>query len=234
MRRSIAHVLGDAVYWLGVAAIVIVAPSAWLFSGWNGAGFAVLWGLLLIVVGRFDRVTQFSFGATGLMVQLQQKIDEATATLEQVRSLATATSFALLSELMAGEFSYGSPLTKRIEVRNRIIAELKSLKLPDEKLRQAEAGWQEYGAILYTGKIRSVVVKEMKAAGRSGDEIGTFESEFKTALQPNTWTAPTASAVREFLQKRGLLSAVAAKWIEEYQQFLNTGEIRRPDEFSAA
>ncbi len=232
--KSIGQKLLGLVFALGVIGLVFGAPAAWFFHAWSGAGFVIVWSLLLMIVGRFDRLTKLSLGATGLNVELQQKIEEATDTIERVRSLAATTSYALLTELMASEFFYGSPLTKRLSIRDRVIAELKSLKLGDDKLRDVQSGWLAHGAVLFSSKVRSTVEKDIKTAGRGADDVAEFVAEYNKELQPDTWTAPSPDAIRTFLEKRRLLSVAAVEWIEDYRHFLETGDLRRPEQFIEA
>lgn len=232
MATPLGRRLTEGMFWLGAAGIVIGAPAAWIWTEWKGAGFAILWGLLLILLGRFDRVTQFSLGAAGLMVQMQQKIDEAAATLKQVQRLAASTSHALLTSLMADEFMDGITMGKKLELRDRVIAELKSLGLSESDLRQVEADWRKGAMVTYWRRIGDLVQKEMNAAKRSHDDVNSFAADYQNLLDYKSWTAPAPDQIQTFLQGRGLASTVALEWIGEYRHYVSTNEMRRPDELS--
>lgn len=116
---------------------------------------AALCGAFVTFIAKFDVLTELSLGP--VKARMKEQIAEATATLEQLRQVATATSQATLTDLMAGGFMWSMSLKKRFELHDNIITSLKKIGASKEQIEQAENEWKKGVSVIYHRAIKNCV-----------------------------------------------------------------------------
>jgi hypothetical protein len=200
--------------------IIAGCPALVLLDKTAAASAILIFGIVAVLVGRLHHVEELALGP--LRARLRKSIDEANATVQQLRSFALALGEASLTDLMAGNFFASMPLRQRFAMHDIIKRSLFDLGLSDADIQKASANWNKGVAITYHRAIGKIFPKEADAKIRN---------EFNAMLKFEEWQAPTAEALDTFLQHHGLMTDEAAAWISDYRHFERTKEIRRFDEF---
>lgn len=210
-----------AVSFVSGVLMIIGGCPALVLSDRTSAAFAILLtGVVAVLVGRLHHVEELALGP--LKARLRQSIDEANATIQQLRALALALGEASLTDLMAGNFFDSMSLRQRFAVHDVIRRSLLDLGLSERDVQKASANWNKGIAVTYHRAIRATLPKELDVKIRN---------EFNEMLKFEDWQAPTPDALDAFMRTHGLLTDEAVAWIEDYRHFERTRDIRRLDEF---
>ncbi|MGV8865225.1 MAG: hypothetical protein ACOH2T_29315 [Pseudomonas sp.] len=220
-------------FWSGVL-IAVFAPvplAIWLGS----AKFGVLCfvsGTLAVLFSKIETLEELSVGP--LKAKLRKAIDEANATVEQLRTLGSELSDATLSLLMATEFMNGMDVKAKFALHRKIIECLTNLGASDEQIQNAQGNWLKGVSVMYLRLIRQHVEGRESFTQRNLD-VGADElaasSEIFAMSNFDIWHVPTPSEMRETLRKHSISNVVASEWISDYETFLKTSTIPRVDLF---
>jgi len=80
-----------------VAGVTFLGYEDKLQAAWSAA----LTGAIAVFALNLDRFKNFAFGWTGLKAEMNSVIEHATATMDQLRALATSTARSSLTQSMA-------------------------------------------------------------------------------------------------------------------------------------
>lgn len=205
------------------------------FNDQSTSWVAALCGAFVTFMAKIGDLAELSLGP--VKAKMKEKIEEASATIDQLREVATINSEATLTDLMAGGFMGGMSLKKRLELHDSIIDALKGIGASDLQLSSAESDWRKGVCIIYQRAIRQAVeqrqepnrintnaTEEQKKAGAEIHELQNFEK----------WETPSPSQIRNVLKKHNINSESADHWVNEYEHFLENNEIRNRTEFEVA
>ena len=220
-HAKLANVLSSLSLFAGILLVAIGVP-AFVIMDKNASAFAILIaGTVAVLVGRLNLVEELSLGP--LKARLRASIDEANATLQQLRAVALSLAEASLTDLMAGNFAIGMSLHQRLATRDVIVNSLLDLGLTESEVEKASANWDKGIGLTYGRAIRASLPKTLEPAIRSAyDALTKFDE----------WQAATPDELETFVNKHKLNTAETAVWIDDYRHFLRTKEIRRRDEFA--
>ncbi|SBW11257.1 conserved hypothetical protein [uncultured Alphaproteobacteria bacterium] len=188
------------------------------------AWIAALCGAFVTIVSRFDDLTKVSLGP--LKAEMREAINEANATIEQLREVATTITDATLTDLSAGMFWGGLSTKSRLDYHPKMIASLQKIGASQEQIDRAEAGWRNAIGILYLNHI----TKAAEAAAPNASAFTPARGELRNAFKDSV--APAPSALEQVLSSHSLTSPEIKQWLDDYHHFLATKEIRRYDEFA--
>ncbi len=215
---------------LGVAGLVATIVAVfWLKLDAKQAGVVLAASVFLLLASRLDQITAFSFA--GAEAKLDRKVAEADATLNELREAMTTFAQAMLTSSMANEFMDGLPTRRRFDYHDQVMDSLRDLKLTSTQLAKAESGWRQGVAILYHRLFANVVAHQLKSSDKPNQERSAIVDKLHKLGDFSTWTSPSPAVVRDFLKKEGVYNAELEQWLEDYEHFLTTGELRRRDSF---
>ena len=223
-------------FWLGILftlfAPVIIGIG---FDDQSTSWVAALCGAFITFIAKIGDLAELSLGP--VKAKMKEKIEEAAATIDQLREVATTNSEATLTDLMAGSFMGGMSLKKRLELHDNIIKALKGIGASESQILTAENDWKKGVNIIYQRAIRQAVEQkedpsvintnatdEQKNAGREIEELQNFEK----------WETPTPSQIRTILKKYNIESNSVDIWVSDYEYFLDNNEIRNRESFENA
>jgi hypothetical protein len=220
-HAKLANVLSSVSLLAGILMVVVGAP-AFIITDKNTSAFSILiTGFAAVLIGRMNLVEELSLGP--LKARLRASIDEANATLRQLRAVALGLAEASLTDLMAGNFAIGMTLDQRLTTRDVIVNSLLDLGLTQSEVQKASANWDKGIGLTYGRAIRASLPKTLEPSIRSAyDALTRFDE----------WRAATPDELETFVNKHELSSAETAAWIDDYRHFLRTKEIRRREEFA--
>lgn len=223
-------------FWVGVL-IAVFAPvplAVWLDS----AKFGVLCfvsGTLSVLFSKIDLLEELSVGP--LKAKLRAAINEANATVEQLRTLGTELSDATLSLLIATEFMDGMNVKSKFELHQKIIDCLLALGASKEQVKTAQMNWLKGVSWMYLRVIRQRIEGRESFTRINLDansaELAASKEIFELS-NFDTWHVPTSAEMRAVLDKHGIVNEAANEWIKDFEVFVETSSIPRIDLFLGA
>lgn len=214
----------------GVLCLVRGVLSLWEGSNAGQAVTGLAGGLLLLFSASIERFKVLKgLGIEARTRKLDAAIDQATATLEQLRELAASLSGVALTELMSGHFVYGGlTLKDRIELHHELLETLKGLGVSAHRIDAADKNWRMGIASIYRSKIVSLVGKSS-----SPDSHRLAAQELEEMFSGEGLSTSSPSEVQNFLELRGLMTPEIQKWVSDFDFYIKNKRIRRIDQFAA-
>lgn len=220
-------------FWMGVliAVFVPVPLAIWLDS----ARFGVLCfvsGSLSVLFSRIDVLEELSVGP--LKAKLREAISEAHATVEQLRTLGADLSGVTLSLLIATEFMGGMDVKAKFELHRKIIECLTDLGASQEQIQGAQNNWVKGVSIMYYRLIRKAIEDRASFSHinlDAEDNEMAASNDIHAKANIDLWNVPTPVEMRDILQKHSITKPEVLAWIADYESFLKTLSIPRPELF---
>lgn len=222
------------IFFLGIAFIISAPIIARIKpENYSASKIIIVAGLILIFTSKIDTMEEFSVGP--LQAKMKETIQEANATIKQLKTVSAASAKTTLTGLMADGFLGGLPLKRKIALHDQIIESLREVGFSNQEISEADEMWRKGVGILYYNKIRPLIEgRESPNLVNRGasEEARKATHDFTKLLDFENWLAPTPEQITIFLEERGFLKPEMEEWIADYQHYLDTGEIRRRDLFA--
>lgn len=197
-------------------------------------GLMVIAGALGIAFLNLDRIKSFKGG--GFEAEMRQAVDEAHATVAQLREMACSIAESTLTTLMAGNFGFSSGLTldARLDLHDRLVTSLREINVTEMEIHRVRKQWSRgIGVIYHRGvhfalgqqKQRNQVNFDAPEASRKAAD------EFQKTLDFADWNALASLSMRTFIDVRGLMTPELADLLSDYAFFESTGELQRRQVF---
>lgn len=220
-------------FWFGISFTVIAPVVIGIyFNNPSTSWVAALCGAFVAFMAKLEDIAELSLGP--VRAKMKEKIDEATATVESLRNIATVTAEGFLTDLMAGSFMGGINLEKRFELHDKWLETLEDIGASPGQLKAAEANWNKGIGIIYHRAIRKAVEERENPSQLNPDAPENNKRagrEIQDLLDFQRWEAPSPHTIRMVLKAHEVSSPKAEAWIDDFEHFLNTGEIRNKEEF---
>lgn len=222
-------------FWVGVV-LTIVAPIiiGIYFKDTSTSWVAALCGAFITFVSKLDEISELSLGP--VKAKMKEKIDEVNTIIKQLRQAVTVTSQAALTDLMAGGFSGGMSLVKRLELHNNIIANLREIGASEDQISLAEKDWRKGVCLIYHRNIISVLEGRTppdRLNPDTPDNKKQASSEIEGLLNFKGWEAPTPYQIRSILARHSIEDEATNSMVNDFEHFLEHNEIRRLEVFIA-
>lgn len=197
-------------------------------------GLIVVAGAISIAFLNIDRIQRFK--GAGFEAEMRQAVEQAHATVEQLRTLAATSAESTLTILMAGNFFDGATLSTRLDLHDCLIRSLKEIGVPRPQIDEADRMWRSGVGVIYHRGIRNSL------EGRTHPNQVNFKADpasleasrqFQDLLRFETWAAPSSSDMRTFIEGKSLMTSALAELLDDYSHFEKTGSIKRRDVFVA-
>jgi hypothetical protein len=210
----------------------VVVPFIVLYITQNESyvWMSLLVGVFITITSRFNELVEFSLGP--LKAKMKEKIAQTEATLEQLRKVGVSTSGAILTSIMAENFSGGTTFRRRKELHDKIIKMLGGIGANEKEIQEAESDWIKGISVIYyreitwrvklqknINTINSAAPEENKAAGNELDLLLDFKN----------WLVPSPDKITEILSKNSIDIEKVNILLKDYEWFLNKNEIRNVD-----
>ena len=195
-------------------------------------GLIVAAGAISIAFLNIDRIQRFK--GAGFEAEMKQAVEQAHATVEQLRTLAAASAESTLTTLMAGNFMGGITLSTRLDLHDRLIKSLEEIGVQTAQIEEAERMWKKgVGAVYHRGIHHYLEGRTQKNHINSNADPAVLEAakQFQDLLKFEKWEAPSSIAMKSFIQGKNLMSPELAELISDYSHFEQCGKIRRRDVF---
>ncbi|MCH8184337.1 MAG: hypothetical protein IID55_14255 [Proteobacteria bacterium] len=224
--------------WFGGGILFTVAAPLYIgieLDDQSASWIAFLIGAFITLMSRFDEIAEFSLGP--LRARMREKIEEATATIEQTRSITLAISKVALTDLMAGNFFDSTTLAVRLSLHDNLVRQLEDIGASAEQIADAENMWRRGIAIIYHRSIRREILQRHGSPNQTGPsetpEMKATAKGFQDLLNFAQWMAPSPAEMESYLRSEDSITPEIQAWIDDYRHYLETGIIRRRDLFEA-
>ncbi len=153
-------------------------------------------GLFALHLDKFE-----SFKGGGIEARLRGVVDEANATLSQVRELAQITAKISLADMGMGNFLSGMPVESQFRYRQELAGALAGLGVSEAKLYRIDALWLSAVQQMYFNAIEECVTERL-----SCDAFAENEKKEKIEDMRNVCEGIRASAAHSLPLKEWLVS----------------------------
>jgi hypothetical protein len=135
---------------------------------------------------------------------------------------------------MAANFMDGTTLGTRLALRDKIIASLEHIGVSSDHRADVEAMWRRGIGIIYHRGIRHLLLGGELGRPRENatKEQREVAKEFLELMDFESWTAPTPQQTRQFFARHsGYQTKEIDTLIDDYESYVQTGELRRREVF---
>jgi len=157
-----------------------------------------------------------------------------TQTVIQLQNIAYTIAKVNLTDLMAANFWDGTTLKTRLDLHDQIIANLKVLNVPDDKIGEADDMWAKGVGVIYHNAIRNALegrTNHDQINIEASPELRKVSHEFQEMLNFEQWQVPCPNEMESFIKEKGFMNDTIKELICDYRHFLETGDIRRRSVF---
>lgn len=223
-------------FWLGIL-FTLFAPVVIgiFFDDQSTSWVAALCGAFVTFMAKIGDLAELSLGP--VKAKMKEKLEEASATIDQLREIATTNSEATLTDLMAGSFMGGMSLKKRLDLHDKIIDALKGIGASNLQISQAEHDWKKGVCIIYQRAIQQAVEERPEpheTNGNANEKQKKACAEIKELQNFDKWETPSPSQIKNILKKHNIVSENVDKWVNDYEHFIEHNEIRDREKFESA
>lgn len=220
-------------FWISVLFTLLVPSTIGLyFDNIKVALVALVSGGLVLVISIADQVSEISLGP--LRAKLRETIAEAHATIEQLRATAVVIARASLGQLIADSFIGRMTGAQRFRLHDELITNLYHLGVSDEQVNEAKAIWNKGIRVIYVRAIGYAISGKSSPSDPTNPtpDQENLSREIKNLRSfGDDWSAVSSTMLRELIEERSQMTPLVKKWLDDYQHFEETGDIRDKDQF---
>jgi len=184
---------------------------------------AAILALAFLFFANADRVARVKASATGFEAETRAILEEARATLEQVRQVAKIAVQASLSVVMRTGRMGGFYFDEKERVRDASQKALESLGVPKKEQEEIFNEWHSVNRFDYAHILlgRYKIPKEVYG---NNELTAEWERLRKTSFLSN----PSSNIVEAFLIKAGMMNDERRELLDDYRHYEKYGLHRRP------
>ena len=172
-------------------------------------------GTVAVFLTRLDRLTELS--VYGLRVRLQKALDEANATIAQLRALGKSLARPILNELAMSDVPLaGRPFEDQYADKKAIMDSLSTLGLSRREIKEVSELWTH----VTTRKLSNYI------AGRIQDLSAELREEVLRTRVEGQPMRPAAFA--NLIKRNNITDAEVLALVEDYKLLWKTGEMQNP------
>ncbi|MBI3815544.1 MAG: hypothetical protein HY279_13895, partial [Nitrospinae bacterium] len=153
----------------------------------------IVGGAICLAFLNIDKIQRFK--GAGFEAEMKKTVEDAIATIEQLRNVATTSSRATLTSLMAANFMSGTTMKNRLELHDQLISNLANIGASKQQIEEADEMWKRgVGVIYHRG------IKKTLEGRNSQNELNIVASrELQALLNFDEWKAPSSIEIENFI-----------------------------------
>lgn len=229
MFTRIVSGMKAALFWVGVLlAVLVPVPLAIYFNSSEIPIICFSSGFLAVLFSKIEMLDELTVGP--LKAKLRATINEAAATVDQLRALGAQLSEISLTMMISTEMVSDIGLKQKIDLHDKIIKHLADLGVSQEQLNEARVDWKRVVSFLYVRLMRSIVEgresfdqpnqsASASEKNASAELLSVANVRSSSAVDPNT--------IREILTKNDIQKPELDQWLNDYEVFFRTLTIPR-------
>jgi len=172
--------LGKKILFWGGVAFTVIAP---LYIGLklndpSTAWVSFLIGMFVTFMSKFEDIAEFSLGP--LRARMRETIEEADASLAQLRQIAKGLAEITLTDLMASNFMGGLHLKRKLDFHDELMDNLEKLGVNGPDREKTEAMWRQGMGIIFHRAIGNAAAERKEKSTLSEKEKS--DEKFRTAI----------------------------------------------------
>ena len=196
-------------YYILLFSVVLVATLLSFFGKTDTSIIFMSGSFAMIFLGNLEKLEFFKF--YGVEARIKATINEANATIEQLKSLSKALAEPAISLIASSVIPNPMPLSYRLSLISRINEILQSLQIPPEEIQRINGVSGNVLRVLHISRITAGI-----------DNIPP-----DLLITSGQFSSP--GAYEEFLNSRKLLTPERQELIKDLQYFIESGKFRRPE-----
>jgi hypothetical protein len=220
----------------GVACLAFGVSSLWQSGDLAAIGTGLTAGLVFLLASSIERFEMLKgLGVEARTRKLDEAINQATATVDQLRALATTVAQVTLTDLMSSNFMDGATLATRLSLHDKLLGTLKNLGVTSEQIAEADENWRRGIGVIYHRIIRHELGQRKSKNNVNFDapkESQDAAHAFLDLVKFDEWKVPTPAEMESFINGRGLMTPELQAWVDDYRYFLTHWKLRRVEEFA--
>lgn len=175
--------------------------------------------IVLLLAANSDQIARVKASMSGIEAETRAVIDEARATIEQLRSIARLAVQANLSLLMRAGRLGGFTHSEKETTRAVSVEALKQLGIPSHEQEKMFEEWHTITRFDYSGH-------------RVPDGLSAkpdVHAEWKALRRGGFANIPSSEVLEKFLSKAELLDAERAALLDDHRFYEREKQHRRPE-----
>ena len=195
-------------------------------------GIIVVAGAIGLSFLNIDKIQRFK--GAGFEAEMKRAVEEANATIEELREVAATSAEAILTDLMAGNFMDGTTLEKRLDLHDQLICNLEDIGASQKQIDKADDMWRRGIGIIFFRGIRAAIEdrdKPLQVNAKADKHVLDASREFQALLNFKEWKAPSANELRDFCINKEVMNPNVDELLKDYADFEKSGTFRRKDVF---
>lgn len=215
----------DILFVISIIAVITIAT----LMGFNG--MRVEMGIIIglgIAIWFFLTIEKFDyFKGAGIEAKLNKAVNDANATIEELRELAVSLAEPTLTLItMENRMLEYIPLGSKIQMKEEIVNSLKKLNVADSKIQETTKFMdntiindhlQKIKYFFENKKIDKQIQKDYE------EKFLVYESLTKHDILHKKLT--------EFLKERNLMDETISSYLEDLKYFIEHKKLRRPEDW---
>jgi DNA-directed RNA polymerase subunit F len=189
--------------------LLIMVPS--LYFGYIGKaaemGLAIAAGALTVMFLNLDKFQSFS--AAGVQAELKKTVEEAYATIEQIKEIITPFIWSSITNLTYQNRWAGMPVNEEVKYTKQLESLISSLGIDDPEVSKAIEKYNRFRTWDYFGHFKRELLKENR-----NDEL---ERELESLRNFESTKFPTIEKITSICNKYNMeINVDARSWLDEY------------------
>ena len=196
-------------------------------------GIIVVAGAIFLSFLHIDKIQRFK--GAGFEAEMRQAVEEANATVHQLRDVATTSTKATLTTLMASSFGFqnGMNLSSKLDLHDKLISDLKKIGASEQQIEHADEMWRKGVSVIFHRGILKAIKKTSQINPDVAEQVKAVSEEFQEFLNFDTWCTATPEEMKSFINDKGVMNPDIEELLEDYSIFVKTGTYRRRKIFVA-
>lgn len=195
-------------------------------------GIIVVAGAIALSFLNIDKIQKFK--GAGFEAEMKRAVEEANATLDQLREVAATSAEVILTDLMAGNFMDGTTLEKRLSLHDQLLGNLKEIGATEKQIKKADEMWRKGIGIIFHRGIRVALEgreKPQQVNFKAEKHILEASKAMQDLLDFDEWKAPSPEKLREFIKDKEAMNPTVDELLKDYSEFVTSGKFLRRDVF---
>ncbi len=195
-------------------------------------GIAVGAGAIALAFINIDKIQRFK--GVGFEAEMKRAVEEANATIEQLREVASTVTEAVLTDLMAGNFMDGTTLTTRLELHDHLLSNLRKIGASARQIAKADDMWKKGISVIFHRGIRAALEGRKKPCElniEAGELVLQASRDFQQLINFDDWGVPSSAELRKFVETKNVMNPEVDELLKDYSIFEESDEFRRRDVF---
>ena len=206
--------------------IIFIIMGPCLIFGFLGKptemGLIIIASSITAAFINIDKIKKFK--GAGFEAEMQKVVDEAYASIAQVREITCATAEVSLSHLIESCFWGNLSFNKKLNLHDNLIDKLKNIKATDQQIQNVNKIWNKGILIIYHRGLKNQIKQDFNPSQEIIDEFDRLQNF-------ELFEIKSLDIHKNFILDKGLINDKIEHLLNDFKYFEQTNEILNKDEF---